>query len=200
MVKNKIDTGMVRHESSPSKLPSLLSQVSRAGGARLYVPTTDRKTLPLQSEYLSGFVDGDDRFGEYAGYGALDSGGEEEDGEDGEAEEGGCVDASADGEAGEVCHGNGAAATTAAIAIAGEEEERSEERGGGCAEGGDGGVVDPAHIEVSFEHAMLAACWLRGMDGSGCFHICCCCLLYGLVQHPPPTKAGGGLHGLANTI
>eukprot|EP00903_Cladosiphon_okamuranus_P017799 g16382.t1 len=91
------------------------------------------------SEYLSGFVDGDDGLGEYADYGALDSGGEEED--DGENEDEGAEDMGPGGrktdsepaEAGYTC---------GVAAIAG---------GGGSEEGGEGGAVDPAHIEARWE-------------------------------------------------
>ena len=115
-----------------------------------------RSKKPVQSEHLSGFVDGDDEFGEYAGYGALDSGGEE-DSVHGEAGAGvGCGDSCADGESAEVRHSNGAA-TRAAMAREGESEGS-----GGCAEGEDGGVVDPAHIEASIEphHPRCCCCCL----------------------------------------
>lgn len=106
---------------------------------------------PPQSEYLSGFIGGGDEAGEYAGYGALDSGGEEADNEGGGAEGGGPGGDSAARESAEVCNSSGAAAAATSdgggrgknlgFCVAGPEE------GGGQDEGG----VDPAHIEVSAE-------------------------------------------------
>lgn len=79
--------------------------------------------LNVQSEYLDGFVDVDGEGGEYAGYGALDSGDEEE---------GGDGDDQAEGEG---SRGGGGGV---------------EEGGAGAPrEGGDGVVVGPSHIEVS---------------------------------------------------
>ncbi|CAN0365451.1 unnamed protein product [Ectocarpus sp. 12 AP-2014] len=76
------------------------------------------------SEYLDGFVDVDDEGGEYAGYGALDSGDEEEGGNGDDQAEG---DGSGGGGGGGV----------------------EDEGAGAPREGGDGVVVNPSHIEVS---------------------------------------------------
>ncbi|CAN0058489.1 unnamed protein product, partial [Ectocarpus sp. 8 AP-2014] len=77
------------------------------------------------SEHLDGFVDVDGEGGEYAGYGALDSGDEEE---------GGDVDDQAEGEGSRGEGGGGGGV---------------EEGGAGAPrEGGDGVVVDPSHIEL----------------------------------------------------
>ncbi|CBJ28531.1 IRC6, uncharacterised protein interacting with AP adaptor complexes [Ectocarpus siliculosus] len=79
------------------------------------------------SEYLDGFVDVDDEGGEYAGYGALDSGDEEE---------GGDGDDQAEGEGSRGGGGGGGGGGV-------------EEGGAGAPREGRGGVVvDPSHIEL----------------------------------------------------